>query len=80
MFDKCGMFRRNRYQVDLCDLVLTDYDGRGKGGTAMTVGYAHRQGRKLCRMAFEALHEIIQEQAEKEGIWRIFINTVFSPL
>lgn len=39
-------FARNRYLVENCDLLLTLYDGGG-GGTAYTVRYAERLGRKI---------------------------------
>ena len=38
-FTKSCLFRRNRYLVDHCDLLLAAYDGL-PGGTAMTVDYA----------------------------------------
>ena len=38
---------RNRYMVDHCDMLFAIYDGRPKGGTAYTVEYARRKGKKI---------------------------------
>ncbi len=40
------MLNRNRALVDLCDILLAVYDGR-PGGTAYTVEYARKVGRKV---------------------------------
>lgn len=53
VFDKGCMFRRNRYLVDHSNVVLAAYDGYSGGGTAMTVEYAHKTGKKVCRLPFE---------------------------
>ena len=39
--------RRNRYMVDASQRVIAVYDGRETGGTAATVRYAKRCGRKI---------------------------------
>ena len=57
MFDKGCMFRRNRYLVDHSDLVLAAYDGCSGGGTAMTLDYAHKTGKKVCRLPFNRNRE-----------------------
>ena len=52
MYDKSCMFRRNRYLVDNADLVLAAYHKGSSGGTAMTVEYAHKRGKKVRRLSF----------------------------
>ena len=52
MYDKSCMFRRNRYLVDNADLVLAAYHKGSTGGTAMTVDYAHKRGKKVRRLSF----------------------------
>lgn len=44
-YDGC-MQTRNRYMIDAAGTLLAVYDGT-KGGTAMTVDYARRQGRRI---------------------------------
>ena len=39
--------RRNRYMVDRCDYVIAGFDGVTKGGTASTVAYAKRRGKRI---------------------------------
>ena len=45
-FKGCYM-RRNRYMVDQSSLVIAVWDGRETGGTAATVRYAQKHGKKL---------------------------------
>ena len=45
-YDRGCMMRRNRYMVDHSDWVLALYDGVPKGGTAQTLAYAMKQGKK----------------------------------
>lgn len=40
-------FKRNRYLVDNCDLLVAVYDGKPGGGTAYTVDYARKVGREV---------------------------------
>lgn len=40
-------FKRNRYLVDNCDLLVAVYDGKPGGGTAYTVEYARKVGREI---------------------------------
>ena len=42
-------FKRNRYMVDNSDVVITWFDGH-KGGTANTIDYAMRKGRKIINL------------------------------
>lgn len=45
---KRGCFQiRNRYMVDQADCVLAIYNGSGQGGTAYTVEYAKKKGKKV---------------------------------
>lgn len=53
VYDRGCMFRRNRYLVDHSDMILAAYDGYSNGGTAMTLDYAHRKGRKVRRLSFD---------------------------
>lgn len=39
--------RRNRFMVDRCDYVIAGFDGVTKGGTASTVNYAKRRGKRI---------------------------------
>ncbi len=39
--------RRNRFMVDNCDYVIAGFDGVTKGGTASTVAYAKRRGKRI---------------------------------
>ena len=52
-YDRGCMFRRNRYLVDHCDVLLAAYDGSGVGGTAMTVAYARQRGVRVRRLALD---------------------------
>ena len=45
-YDGC-LQARNRYLIDAAGYVLAVYDESGNGGTAMTVDYARRQGRRV---------------------------------
>lgn len=40
-------FTRNRYMVDNSSWVLAVYDGREKGGTFYTIGYAKKQCKEI---------------------------------
>ena len=51
-YDNRCMFRRNRYLVDHADLILAAYDGHSRGGTSMTIDYAHRKKVKVRRLGF----------------------------
>lgn len=44
---KAAYFKRNRYLVDNCDLLVAVYDGKPGGGTAYTVDYARSVGREV---------------------------------
>lgn len=46
-YDKGCMLRRNRYPVDHAGCLLAVYNGEQRGGTAMTVRYARKLGRKI---------------------------------
>ncbi len=41
------MLKRNRYLVDHANCLLAVYNGEWRGGTAMTVRYAQKKGRKV---------------------------------
>lgn len=45
-YSKDCMLKRNRVLVDMCDVLLAVYDGKA-GGTAYTVNYAQKKGRKV---------------------------------
>lgn len=49
-YDRGVFFRRNHYLVEQADLMLAAYDGR-PGGTAGTVAYARRHGKRIVRLA-----------------------------
>ena len=46
-YSKDCMLKRNRYLVDHAACLLAVYDGEWRGGTAMTVRYARKLGRKI---------------------------------
>lgn len=46
-YSKDCMLKRNRYLVDHATCLLAVYNGERRGGTAMTVRYARRLGRKV---------------------------------
>lgn len=46
-YSKGCMLERNRYLVDHAAYLLAIYNGEHRGGTAMTVRYAQKLGRKL---------------------------------
>lgn len=46
-YSKGCMLKRNRYLVDHAACLLAVYNGEWRGGTAMTVRYARRLGRKI---------------------------------
>ena len=48
--DSC-MLERNRYLVDYAACLLAIYNGEWRGGTAMTVRYAKKLGRKIVIIA-----------------------------
>ena len=61
--------KRNKYMVDNSDFVITWFDGQG-GGTASTLAYAHRNGKRIVNLAENGVHsyetyspfEIIEEE------------------
>ena len=52
-FDKGCLFRRNRYLVDHCGLVIAAYDGDINSGTGMTLAYAAEKARTVIRIPLE---------------------------
>ena len=46
-YSKNCMLKRNRYLVDHAACLLAVYNGEWRGGTAMTVRYAQKLGRKI---------------------------------
>ena len=44
------MAARNRRMVDCSSAVIAYYDGSGKGGTAMTVGFAEKKGLRIINV------------------------------
>ena len=46
-YSKDCMLKRNRYLVDHAACLLAVYNGEWRGGTAMTVRYAQKLGRKI---------------------------------
>lgn len=46
-YNKSCMLKRNRYLVDHTTCLLAVYNGEQRGGTAMTVKYARKLGRKI---------------------------------
>ena len=46
-YTRSCMFERNRFMVDNSDYLLAVYAGGDKGGTAYTVSYAQKKGRKI---------------------------------
>jgi len=46
-YSKDCMLKRNRYLVDHAACLLAVYNGERRGGTAMTVRYARKLGRKI---------------------------------
>ena len=40
-------FERNRFMVDRADTVIAVYDGRKRGGTYQTIGYAEKAGKQI---------------------------------
>ena len=46
-YRKGCMLERNRYLVDHAACLLAVYNGERRGGTAMTVRYAQKLGRKI---------------------------------
>lgn len=46
-YNKDCMLKRNRYMVDHAACLLAVYNGEQRGGTAMTVRYARKLGRKI---------------------------------
>ncbi len=48
-YSKGCFFARNRYMVDMADVVICAYDGR-RGGTAYTVDYALTHGKRVIRI------------------------------
>ena len=48
-YNKGCFFKRNKYMVDNSDVVITWFDGQ-KGGTANTIDYALRKGRRVINL------------------------------
>ncbi len=48
-YEKGCYFRRNHYMVNNSDCVITWFDGK-KGGTAETLAYAERRGRRIINL------------------------------
>ncbi len=46
-YSKDCMLKRNRYLVDHCQYLLAVYNGEYRGGTAMTVRYAQKSGKRV---------------------------------
>lgn len=46
-YSKDCMLKRNRYLVDHAACLLVVYNGEWRGGTAMTVRYSRRKGRRI---------------------------------
>ncbi len=44
------MLKRNRFLVDHAACLLAVYNGKPQGGTAMTVRYARKLGRKIITL------------------------------
>ena len=44
------MAQRNRKMVEMSSAVIACYDGSGKGGTAMTVGFAEKKGIRIINV------------------------------
>ena len=48
-YTKSAFFLRNRYMVDIADVIVCCFDGK-TGGTAYTVEYARRQGKIIIQI------------------------------
>lgn len=46
---------RNKYMVDNSDFVITWFDGQN-GGTASTLNYAHKNGKRIINLAENGVH------------------------
>lgn len=44
------MAQRNRRMIELSSVVVAYYDGKGSGGTAMTVGFAEKKGMEIINL------------------------------
>lgn len=55
-YEKSCYQKRNRYMVDNSDIVLTWFDGK-QGGTAATLNYASKLGKKIVNLCEEGVHE-----------------------
>lgn len=49
-YTKWCMAQRNRRMVELSSVTVAYYDGKGKGGTAMTVGLAEKNGLEIINL------------------------------
>ena len=58
-----SMMKRNRFMVDHASILLAVYNGEKRGGTAMTIRYARKQGRELYILNPVTL-EIVHENAD----------------
>ncbi len=54
-YNKGCFARRNRYMVDNSDYVITWFDGKS-GGTAQTLSYAQKSGKKIINLAENGVH------------------------
>ncbi len=54
-YNKDCMLKRNRYLVDHAACLLAVYNGERRGGTAMTVRYARKMGRKIVILNPQAI-------------------------
>ncbi len=54
-YNKGCFARRNKYMVDNSDFVITWFDGKS-GGTAQTLGYANKLGKKIINLAENGVH------------------------
>ena len=67
-YTKTCMQERNRYMVDRADYLLAVYDNEKHGGTAYTVRYAQKKGRKIISIHPDTLE--IVSAADLEAIGR----------
>ena len=61
-YDKNCMLTRNRRLVDSAAFLLAVYNGEKRGGTAATVRYAQKTGRKII-----IIHPITRQVTEEDG-------------
>ena len=63
-------FKRNNFMVDNSDIVLTFYDGQ-TGGTAQTLGYANKKGKKIVNIAEDPENNILFRDYECADLFYI---------